>query len=396
MLSMQSADSYDAFDAGSHALLVKSPLPLTSTVDYNPIDHLNAIFAQPASLSVAHRVSASLQRRQHDLDRNIRARVSAQRTSDAQSVDRIRAAQANMSSLVSDISAVQARADETQQIITDMTADIKRLDATKRNLTLSMTTLKRLQMLTSAYEQLQAQKSSRQYRECADLLAAVIQLMAHFKTYRSIEQIATLSKGVADLQREMLEQVCEDFELSFAKREVATKRTMLADSCRVIDALGEHARQRLITWYCNTQLREYRQVFRGSDEAGSLDNIGRRYSWFLRLIKTYDAEHASIFPPQWRVAEMLANAFCHDTRDDYKTILQKTMARRDGQMPDVELLLSCVHETLEFEHTLEKRFAGASARTSIDTAASSRDDKQYNISKAFEPYLGVWVESQEK
>jgi hypothetical protein len=41
---------------------------------------------------------------------------------------------------------------------------------------------------------------------------------------------------------------------------------MLAEACLVIDALGEHARTRLINWYCNTQLREYRQVFRGNDE----------------------------------------------------------------------------------------------------------------------------------
>jgi hypothetical protein len=34
------------------------------------------------------------------------------------------------------------------------------------------------------------------------LLAAVLQLMRHFNSYRSIEQIATLSRGVSDLQRE--------------------------------------------------------------------------------------------------------------------------------------------------------------------------------------------------
>jgi len=84
-------------------------------------------------------------------------------------------------------------------------------------LTLSMTALKRLQMLTTAYEQLRALSKTRQYRECAQLLQAVIQLMAHFKSYRSIDQIATLSRNVADLQRALLEQVCEDFEISFTK-----------------------------------------------------------------------------------------------------------------------------------------------------------------------------------
>ena len=257
------------------------------------------------------------------------------------------------------VEGVQERALETERAITDMTADIKRLDNTKKNLILSMTALKRLQMLASAYEQLQGVSSSRQYRECAQLLQAVIQLMEHFKTYRSIDQIATLSRNVSDVQRELLEQVCADFELTFAKGEVAQKRGMLAEACLVMDALGDNARSRLITWYCNTQLREYRQVFRGSDEAGSLDNISRRYSWFKRMLNTYDEHHAAIFPPFWRVDEMLANAFCEGTKDDFKGILARSVRRADGQTLDVNLLLSCLQETLEFEHGLERKFTNS-------------------------------------
>lgn len=175
---------------------------------------------------------------------------------------------------------------------------------------------------------------------------------------------------------------------------------MLNEACGVMDALGEHARQRLINWYCNTQLREYRQVFRGSEEAGSLDNIGRRYSWFNRMLKTYDTEHAMLFPSHWRVNEQLANAFCEGTREDYKGILQKQMRRTDGQPPDVNLLLSCLQETLDFEHGLERRFAIAESRSSFDTVNSEREQKPHGfsqaISEAFEPYLSIWVESQDK
>jgi hypothetical protein len=221
--------------------------------------------------------------------------------------------------------------------------------------------------------------------------------MAHFKSYRSIDQIATLSRNVSDLQRELLEQVCEDFEITFAKSEVGTRRGMLAEACAVMDALGEHARGRLVNWYCNTQLREYRQVFRGNDEAGSLDNIARRYSWFNRMLKTYDTEHASIFPPYWRVGEQLATAFCEGTRDDYKNILQRSM-RGDGKALDVNLLLSCLQETLNFEHTIEKHFTGES-RSSMDTIDSKATASQSVgniISEAFEPYMTLWVESQDK
>lgn len=369
-------------------------------VDYDPIDHLNALFSHPSTLSTAKTVSTRLRTYENELDSDISTLVATQTASDNDSVQRIQEAKAELAALFGRIEGVRTRALETERTITEMTASIKRLDSTKKNLTLSMTALKRLQMLTTAYEQLLGLSKSRQYKECAHLLQAVIQLMAHFKSYRSIDQIAMLSKNVADLQRELLEQVCEDFELAFAKSEVQQKRGMLSEACMVIDALGDHARARLITWYCNTQLREYRQVFRGNDEAGSLDNIARRYSWFNRMLKTYDAEHSMLFPSSWRVNEMLANSFCEGTREDYKGILQRSMRRTDGQPPDVNLLLSCLQETLDFEHSLERRFASGESRSSMDTVTSSAEERKSGftqaISEAFEPYLSIWVESQDK
>ena len=311
----------------------------------------------------------------------------------------MRDAQAELAELFTRIDKVRARALETEKTITEMTADIKRLDGTKRNLTSSMTALKRLQMLTTAYEQLRGLGKTRQYRECAQLLGAVIQLMAYFKSYRSIDQIATLGRKVADLQRELLEQICDDFEETFTKGEVTQRRGILAEACMTMDAMGENAKARLIQWYCNTSLREYRQIFRGSEEAGSLDNISRRYAWFNRMLQAYDQQHAAIFPSYWRVHEMLANAFCQSTREDFRGILQRSSKREDGQSLDVGLLLSCLQETLDFEHGLERRFARDSVRRSTDTA-SSLDDRpaafEQAISEAFEPYLSLWVEAQDK
>ena len=366
----------------------------TNVADYDPIDHLNAIFSHPSTLSSVSQVSYSLRSYEDELDNDIGALVEDQVTSNAESVERIQTAKADLSELFKKIDDVRDRAWTTEQSITEMTADIKQLDNAKRNLTQSMTALKRLQMLTTAYDQLEALSRTRQYRDCAQLLQAVIQLMTHFKSYRSIDQIALLSRNVADIQRELLEQVCEDFELAFAKGEVGQKAGILAEGCLVMDALGDSARSRIITWYCNFQLREYRQVFRNNEEAGSLDNISRRYSWFRRILKIYDEEYANIFPASWRVNEVLANVFCEGTREDFKGILSRSV--RNGQTLDVNLLLSCLQETLDFEHSLERRFASPS-RPSTDTFTSN-DSPVFGqaISEAFEPYLSVWVEAQDK
>ena len=123
--------------------------------------------------------------------------MEEQVTSNAESVERIQTAKADLSELFKKIDDVRERAMKTEQAITDMTADIKQLDNAKKNLTLSMTVLKRLQMLTTAYDQLQALSRTRQYRDCAQLLQAVIQLMAHFKSYRSIIQLPAYTTQTA-------------------------------------------------------------------------------------------------------------------------------------------------------------------------------------------------------
>ncbi|KAI1392955.1 Vps53-like protein [Hypoxylon trugodes] len=377
--------------------VASEPLSLDAA-DYDPIQHLNLLFSHPSTVSSISRVSSTLQSQHNDLSTEISSLQTAQAYGPDSSLERMQSAQAELAGLFKKIETVRSRAIQTEQNITSMTADIKRLDGTKRNLTLSMTALKRLQMLTTAYEQLRGLAKTRQYRECASLLQAVLQLMRHFNSYRSIDQIATLSRGVGELQRELLEQVCEDFEIAFAKGEVGARKATLVEACGVMDALGDNARARLVTWYVNTELREYRQVFRGNDEAGSLDNIGRRYAWFKRMMKGYEEEHSGMFPPHWRVGETLAMAFCDGTRDDYKGILEKSMRRMDGAKIDVNLLLSCLQETMDFEQTLERRFA-SEPRASIDTLSSADERTQSfngSISVAFEPYLSLWVESQDK
>lgn len=75
------------------------------------------------------------------------------------------------------------------------------------------------------------------------------------------------------------------------------------------------------------------------------------------MLKAYDEEHSTIFPATWKVNEVLANAFCEGTRDDFRSILSRSMRRIDGQTIDVDLLLSCLQQTLDFEQYLEQRFS---------------------------------------
>jgi vacuolar protein sorting-associated protein 53 len=137
--------------------------------------------------------------------------------------------------------------------------------------------------------------------------------MSHFKSYRSVDQIAHLSRSISALKQSLETQITTDFHTTFPQPPPTQTHT-LSESCLVIDVLGDDARERLITWYCNLQLKEYRHVFRGNEEAGGLDNISRRYAWLRRILQNYDEDHAQIFSVHWRVNEAVCKAFCDTTR----------------------------------------------------------------------------------
>jgi vacuolar protein sorting-associated protein 53 len=83
----------------------------------------------------------------------------------------------------------------------------------------------------------------------------------------------------------------------------------MADACLVVDIIGSDFRSHIIERYAALELKEYRRIFRTSDEAGQLDNISRRFAWFHRLLQSYDVEQGRIFPPEWRVAWHLLAKF---------------------------------------------------------------------------------------
>lgn len=88
----------------------------------------------------------------------------------------------------------------------------------------------------------------------------------------------------------------------------------LSETCMVVDAMAPDVKKQLLEWYCDLQLREYRGIFRPTDEVGNLDNIARRYAWLKRNCKNYDEEQAGIFPTGWKVSEMVCERFCDITK----------------------------------------------------------------------------------
>ena len=67
--------------------------------EYDPIDHLNAIFSHPITLSSVGVTYEALRNYQDDLDEDIAKFVSTQTASDVDSVQRIQAAKAELAEI---------------------------------------------------------------------------------------------------------------------------------------------------------------------------------------------------------------------------------------------------------------------------------------------------------
>ncbi|GAA5969374.1 hypothetical protein JCM8115_003118 [Rhodotorula mucilaginosa] len=295
--------------------------------------------------------------------------------------------------LLSQVTAIRDAATESEAVVREITRDIQSLDLAKRNLVASMNALKRFQMLVHAFDQLTRLARSRKYRETASALGAVKELSAFFKAYSSVERVAAVSRGVVEVQNVLRAQVMREFEEAFANEAARTgKDAQLTDACLVVDALGEDAKNALLKWYSLLLLRDYRRIFGAASEAGQLDNITRRFAWFRRVLKSHEEENAAIFPPAWNVGAVLTAGFSEVTKNDLKSVLARSSATLG-----VGLLLESIAQTADFEREMSRKyslpFEEILRLSQISYGVVEADQA---ISSVFEPYLGVFVDAQDK
>lgn len=92
------------------------------------------------------------------------------------------------------------------------------------------------------------------------------------------------------------------------------KPSTMASACLVVDVLGPDVRAAFVDRYVALELKEYRRIFKATDEAGQLDNVSTRFAWFRRLIQTHETETGRVFPAEWKVGWHLTAKYVDITR----------------------------------------------------------------------------------
>ncbi|CAI5958970.1 unnamed protein product, partial [Closterium sp. NIES-64] len=361
-------------------------------------------WSHQSSLAAVDPLIQKLRNRIRRVDAEILLAIRQQSTSGSQAKDDLAASMRAIEELWVKMRAIKAKAEQSEVMVQEICRDIKKLDCAKKHITATITALNRLAMLVFAVDRLQALAANRQYRDAADQLQAVTQLLAHFEAYRDIPKIAELQGRVAALKATLKSHIFSDFSTlgTPVMRENGQVMQQLADACLVVAALdGEgHARDELVRSVCSKELTAYQQIFQGTDVA-RMDKVERRYVWVKRQMKLNE-DVWRIFPPAWHVQRLLCSHFCRITRAQLKEQLDGSKDR-----PDVTTLLQALERTLEFEDDLAKRFppapaAGAASPSSPAAAAPAAGatdvDFQFQgaISSCFEPHLGVYVDLEER
>jgi hypothetical protein len=294
------------------------------------------------------------------------------------------------------LASIREKARSSEEVVRDITRDIRKLDTCKRNVVSSMTALKRLQMLVNAVSQLDRLTTSNRLREAASALSAVKSLQSSFKAYAGVERVANIQRDVLRLQQDLKEKSRAEVEAFFAPGiDRPARPSNVADAVLVVDALGGDAITSVIDYYTGVQLREYRRIFRATDEAGQLDNVARRFAWFRRILKMYDDEHARVFEEgpikAWNVSKELIRKFTEITREDLRSVL----IRNQGKV-QVSILLEALNACVDYERVMSKRLGMPFADIcAASTSSSAAVKAQTTLSSAFDPYLGLFVEAQD-
>ncbi|KAI8646117.1 Vps53-like protein [Parasitella parasitica] len=365
-------------------LNVKSPL---DSPDFDPTQYLNKLFPTEQALASVDGVLDKLQFKIDEMSQEAERLTDTQFNKSAPEGNKdLDKAKDAIQELFQQIQDIKSKAAQSESMVQEITQDVKSLDYAKRHLTHTVTVLKRLQMLVTAVDQLEAMSKNKQYKESAQLLQAVIQLMQHFKSYKSVPQIAQLSDRITALKKHLETCVIRELEAGFNQGgQLVGQSWLLHDACLVADVLGEPTREKIIKRYVDLQLVNYRQIFRPMEEVSQLENVSRRYAFLKRILKVCDDEHAEIFPTSWAVSARVCEKFCKDTKSDLDVVIKNNPC-------DVKDLLKALQLTIEFEGQLNKRY---------EKHYKDKDKKErmFNfeklISAAFQPYLYIYINAED-
>uniref|UniRef100_A0A5S6QT54 Vacuolar protein sorting-associated protein 53 homolog n=1 Tax=Trichuris muris TaxID=70415 RepID=A0A5S6QT54_TRIMR len=366
--------------------------------DFSVVEHINKLFSTEPSLIHVEEVMQDLDNEVARINEEICHILEMQSSSSVDGQAALQEAKLVMRELFDKVLEIKRKTDMSDTMVTEITRDMKQLDLAKKNLTASITTLNHLHMLVSGVESLESYIKTKNFRDIANLLPGIQNVLEHFSKYKAVLQISQLSEQMVNIGQEISELVSLEFKAYFSPnyKSASTsaigssqQQVSIVDVCSVISVLDQPVRESLIQWFLNHQLTEYTILFDDTQDDAWLDKIDHRYGWFRDRLIEFENKYTAVFPADWEMPRRFALEFVKLTGD----MLEKVTAKRIAEI-DSKLLLFAIQRTLNFEVLMSKRFS--SQRSSDRQGKPSETERggggfRGMLSSKFEKHMPLYI-----
>nr|ADI46827.1 VPS53Df [Volvox carteri f. nagariensis] len=388
----------------------RKPVDMFDSEVFDPTKLINQLYPDEASLTDLDKFVTVLEKKIQHLDQERFNAVRSQGGAHARARQDLTVAHGQIEELFTKIRDIQRKSEESEVTVQEVCQDIKKLDYAKKHLMKSITALRRLAMLMAAVTDLEASCDSRdQYRKCANHVEAAHQLMECFQQYEAIPKVRSIALRLAAVEARLQYAVLDDFKILIGGpandglKMPPENLERLATACLVVDVLGKEVQDQVMDWLCSREMSIYQSAFGGAvgmmvgatatataaaaaadAHATRLDKFEQRFGWFRERLKE-KREVWGLFPPHWRVPQMLCLAFCKITKAHLKRILSEDDDSDAGGGGGADSM-----SATEARRRLEKFRARVKAEQQQAGTAVAR------ISEAFEGVLVQYYVDQEE
>ncbi|SCV99532.1 LAFE_0A05226g1_1 [Lachancea fermentati] len=352
-------------------------------LNYDVLDDITIILSTPETLSQIDELVQLTNTFKLDLEDNILQELEGDIEgikSDADTLD----TGVDIESIFKEINETKALSKETELAISQLTKDISYVDNAKRNLTQSMTMFQNLKLLSESYFSCRALLDKDSFIEMASPYKVMCGLAGSFQDYKSVDELSKLLSLISRLQVDTLSKIknCYERLLSPKAGPVELDEEMLRHgACELLET-NKGSKAKVIDLCLDKLLYDISEIFQVDDEAGSLENLSRRYVYFKKVLNNFNSTYANYFPSDWEMPFNLTMRFFALTKKDLHNLLEKEVR---GSL-SIDVFMDALQTTLEFEKYINVKFA--------NKLVSEKGIEK--ISTSFEPYLTLWISHQDK
>lgn len=361
---------------------------ISSSIDYDPFEDITSIFSTKEALDDIDKLIATtrnfklhLQEKLLVASKEIEKGTDPEHSENTVSTDVIE-------KVFKDFSETQDISSQTEATISNLTERISHLDNAKSNITQCLTLFQNLKALTDSYSQCKALLAIDSYMQMVSPYQIMCSLTENtFLPYKSVDEVNKLLTSIYRLQTDTIERIKQSYNRLFEEGnklsppERQNLETQLREGAGIIIDSDTSNKSKLIDWIIDKLLYEMTEIFQVDDEAGSLENLSRRYIFFKKVLNNFNTNFVNSFQPEWEMPIKLTTKFFQKTSKDLDLLLRREFKDR-SKTPSIDLFMKALQTTLDFEKYINVRF--------------SHKVKDIRLSPSFEPYLSLWVSHQDK